>query len=242
MTVDGRSASLMGWSNRISVITVVRDDARRVRRTIESVLSQPRDSVEYLIVDGNSTDGTAEIVREYSNELAWWTSEPDNGIYDAMNKAIEQATGCGLLFLNSGDYFVGRVLSGDSRAPSRLPVRFAGTSGRMRNARLKSPLFGLPYCHQGIIFPRTSLRYDCQYTLAADYEYYIRHRIARLPLVPADGYVWYDNGGISKQLASERDRQILRICRRRYGRLLSAPFYLLSRLKSIIRRLMAVVF
>lgn len=90
---------------RISVITVVRNDVKNIRQTMDSFFSQSWENKEYIVIDGGSTDGTAEIVKEYADQLAFWCSEPDKGIYDAMNKGIEQATGEWINFLNSGDYY-----------------------------------------------------------------------------------------------------------------------------------------
>lgn len=90
---------------KISVITVVYNDVGHIRQTMDSFFRQTCKEKEYIVIDGGSTDGTAEIVREYAGRLAWWCSEKDNGIYDAMNKGVEHATGQWINFLNSGDYF-----------------------------------------------------------------------------------------------------------------------------------------
>ena len=91
--------------NKISVITVVYNDKRHIRQTMESYFSQNWQDKEYIVIDGGSTDGTAEIIKEYSDRLAYWCSEPDNGIYDAMNKGIKHATGDWINILNSGDFY-----------------------------------------------------------------------------------------------------------------------------------------
>lgn len=93
-------------SNKISVITVVYNDVSHIRETMESFFSQTWKDKEYIVVDGGSTDGTVEIVRSYADRLAFWCSERDGGIYDAMNKGISHATGDWINFLNSGDSFV----------------------------------------------------------------------------------------------------------------------------------------
>ena len=92
-------------SNKISVITVVFNDKAHIRQTMESFFSQTWEDKEYIVIDGGSTDGTADIINEYSNRLAFWCSEPDGGIYDAMNKGISHAKGEWINFLNSGDLY-----------------------------------------------------------------------------------------------------------------------------------------
>lgn len=90
---------------KISVITVVYNDVEHIRDTMESFFSQTWEDKEYIVIDGGSTDGTVEIIREYADRIAYWCSEPDGGIYEAMNKGIEHATGDWINILNSGDRF-----------------------------------------------------------------------------------------------------------------------------------------
>lgn len=98
-------------SNKISVITVVYNDVKNIRNTMESFFSQTWEDKEYIVVDGGSTDGTAEVIKEYADRLAWWCSEKDDGIYDAMNKGILHANGDWINILNCGDVFAsGNVL------------------------------------------------------------------------------------------------------------------------------------
>lgn len=91
--------------NKISVITVVYNDKVHIRETMESFFSQSWEDKEYIVIDGGSTDGTADIVEEYSDRLAYWCSEKDEGIYDAMNKGIAHANGQWINILNCGDYY-----------------------------------------------------------------------------------------------------------------------------------------
>jgi glycosyltransferase involved in cell wall biosynthesis len=88
---------------RLSVITIVYNNARDIERTMLSVLNQTYANLEYIIVDGQSTDGTLEIIHKYQSKLTRIMSEPDHGIYDAMNKGLALATGEYILYMNSGD-------------------------------------------------------------------------------------------------------------------------------------------
>lgn len=90
--------------NKLSIITINRNNAEGLRKTIESVVSQTFTDFEYIIIDGASTDNSVNIIREYADKITYWVSEPDKGIYNAMNKGILKATGAYLLFLNSGDW------------------------------------------------------------------------------------------------------------------------------------------
>jgi acetyltransferase-like isoleucine patch superfamily enzyme len=90
----------------VSIITVVYNDRDNIEATIRSALSQINIDIDYIVIDGGSKDGTKEIIERYSEQMGYWVSEPDKGIYDAMNKGISHASGQWICFLNSGDYFV----------------------------------------------------------------------------------------------------------------------------------------
>ncbi len=91
---------------KLSVITINYNNCAGLERTIKSVLAQSLNDFEYIIIDGASTDGSAELIKKNSAKLGYAVSEPDKGIYNAMNKGITNAKGEYLLFLNSGDYFI----------------------------------------------------------------------------------------------------------------------------------------
>lgn len=90
---------------KISIITVVFNDKIGLENTILSVTNQTYDNVEYIIIDGGSTDGTIDIIKKYENKIDYWVSEKDDGIYDAMNKGIDVASGKWINFMNAGDSF-----------------------------------------------------------------------------------------------------------------------------------------
>ena len=96
-----------------SVVTVVFNGEKTVEDTIRSVIGQKYDSVEYIIIDGGSTDGTLDIIRKYEDKIAYWISEPDRGIYDAMNKGVAQASGKWIHMLNADDYYVSDDVLGE---------------------------------------------------------------------------------------------------------------------------------
>lgn len=95
----------MADKDKISVITVVYNDVEHIRETMESFFSQTWENKEYIVIDGGSTDGTVDVIREYADRLAYWCSEKDDGIYDAMNKGILHVTGDWINILNCGDFY-----------------------------------------------------------------------------------------------------------------------------------------
>ena len=98
-------------SLRVTIITPSFNQAAFVERTLRSVLDQDYPDLEYLVVDGGSTDGSADIIARYADRLAWWVSEPDDGQTDALNKALRRATGDVVGYVNSDDYLLPGALA-----------------------------------------------------------------------------------------------------------------------------------
>ena len=177
-----------------SIITITYNAERWLEQTILSVLSQSYAGIEYIVIDGGSTDGTVEIIRRYASGIAYWTSEPDKGIYDAMNKGIQRATGDYVWFINAGDTFyaantmqqVATLLEGKKRWPDILYgetdiVDEAGQSLGLRRLRApkrlswKSFRMGMLVCHQSFVVKRAIVpMYDLQYRYSADFDWCIR--------------------------------------------------------------------
>lgn len=88
---------------KLSIITVNYNNREGLQRTIDSVVSQTFRDFEWIVIDGGSTDGSKELIKQYADHFSYWVSEPDKGIYNAMNKGILKATGEYIMFLNSGD-------------------------------------------------------------------------------------------------------------------------------------------
>jgi glycosyltransferase involved in cell wall biosynthesis len=94
-----------------TIITPVYNGARYIKETIESVLGQTYPHVQYIVVDGGSTDGTVELVKAYGSRIDTFISEPDNGMYDALAKGLELAKGDVIAYLNAGDVYHCAALS-----------------------------------------------------------------------------------------------------------------------------------
>jgi glycosyltransferase involved in cell wall biosynthesis len=89
----------------ISIVTVVFNGEKYLEETIKSIINQTYKNIEYIIIDGGSTDGTLDIIKKYEDKIDYWVSEPDKGIYDAMNKGIDVVRGEWINFMNAGDKF-----------------------------------------------------------------------------------------------------------------------------------------
>ncbi len=114
---------------KISIITVCRNSVNTIEQTLCSVVNQSYKNVEYIVIDGGSDDGTLDIIRKYEARISYWISEPDRGIYDAMNKGIEKASGDVVAFLNSDDWYETETLNYVARQFTNPNIQVL--SGRM---------------------------------------------------------------------------------------------------------------
>lgn len=105
----------------ISIITVVYNGIEHLERTIQSIIRQDCTNIEYIIIDGKSTDGTIDILKKYGDNISWWISEPDHGLYNAMNKGLTLAKGDYIMFLNSDDWLEDSALAKVSGIMSKNP-------------------------------------------------------------------------------------------------------------------------
>ena len=90
---------------KITIITACYNAEQTIESTLLSVLNQTYDDIEYIVIDGNSKDGTVDIIKKYEKRISKWVSEPDKGLYDALNKGVRMATGEWIGILNCGDLF-----------------------------------------------------------------------------------------------------------------------------------------
>jgi len=100
-------------SKLLSIITINYNNALGLQKTIESILTQSFREFEYIIIDGASTDGSVAIIKEHENSINYWISEQDKGVYNAMNKGLDKATGDYVLFMNSGDFLYNNTVLKD---------------------------------------------------------------------------------------------------------------------------------
>jgi len=176
-----------------SIITVTRNAAQVLEQTILSVMNQTYGHIEYIIIDGASHDGTTSIIRQYESEISYWVSESDTGLYDAMNKGLQAATGSYVWFLNAGDVLKHHgivaqlaeiamqndfpdILYGETDLMNQQGHVFAERRLKTpKNLSWKSFKMGMLVCHQAFIVKRSiAPAYDLHYLFSADFDWCIR--------------------------------------------------------------------
>jgi acetyltransferase-like isoleucine patch superfamily enzyme len=161
----------------ITVITVVRNDEKNLEETILSIINQTYNNIEYIIIDGASTDNTLDIIRKYEDKIDYWMSEPDKGIYDAMNKGIDLSTGEWINFMNSGDLFASNyvlekifdlnnwdgidIIYGNSISKNENGDQFEITADEDPSALRNGPIY-----RHGASFVRTSVHKNVVFDLS----------------------------------------------------------------------------
>ncbi len=207
-----------------SIITVSFNAAKCISETLESILAQGYDDMEVIVVDGASTDGTIEIIREYEAKMHGrlrWLSEPDKGIYDAMNKGIALAKGDFVNFLNCGDSYTYNALASVSETINLHRdaqviygiSRYFDDKGEIRLIRESHlRLRDRNICHQSIWYKRELFDkygvYDLRYRFMADYDMNIRLFQAGTVFLPIDAIVVnYSMSGVSSDSSNTENGQ-----------------------------------
>lgn len=184
----------------VSVITVCLNSRKDIEKTILSVINQTYSDLEYIIIDGASDDSTLDIIQKYGSSISRWISEPDEGIYDAMNKGIKLSSGDWLIFMNSGDYFsdanvvakIIKIYNKDKNSLNKTGLIYGNALAVNEefgiNYRLGKKINGIkdfyfsferqPICHQAVFFCRDLFKefgtYNKKFILLGDYEWFIR--------------------------------------------------------------------
>lgn len=202
----------------ISFVTVVKDRVGSIERTIRSVLAQSYRNVEYIVVDGASTDGTLEVIDRYADHIDYYVSEPDLGLYHALNKGVELATGDLICVLNSDDWLTADAASVAANYYSDEPL-FVLTAARVVSERgvpihqwVPSYVHPGSYlecpnvCHNGIYATRSAYDltgpYDESYKIAADFKWIMKALGSGVRFVYTDEItVSYELGGASSNRA-----------------------------------------
>ena len=167
----------------VTIITVCRNHAKELERTIRSVESQTWQEKEYLVIDGASTDDTLDVIKAHEASITRWVSEPDHGIYDAMNKGVRMAQGEWVIFMNAGDTFAGddtlqKVFSLSTSHSSLLQdadVIYGDViKGKLvKKAEAPRNAHRMFYCHQSAFVRTSCLRefpFDIRHRMSADFK------------------------------------------------------------------------
>ena len=176
---------------KLSIITINFNNLAGLQKTMQSVFEQTFTDYEYIVIDGGSTDGSKEYIEQYADKLTYWVSEPDGGIYNAMNKGIVKANGEYLNFMNSGDLFCDKyVLEKLSSIILKSSIILGNITAIEKNKKLKkityssnslnslgSILWG-NFCHQSMFFHRKLFEkyglYDLQYKIVSDWLFLLK--------------------------------------------------------------------
>lgn len=205
---------------KISIVTVSFNVADTIEKTILSVLNQTYDNIEYIIIDGGSTDGTVDIIKKYTDKIAYWVSEQDQGIYDAMNKGLKIATGNYINFMNAGDSFYddSTIYDFTQNICSETVIAYGDTyacliSGhqmKMVPTNLSGLNRGMVFCHQSCFILTDYHKrhfFNPQFKIVGDYNFFYnayyedRVKFQYIPLLISN----FQFGGIS----SKNDMKIL---------------------------------
>ncbi len=184
----------------ISVITVVYNSVDTLEQTIKSVLAQTYKSIQYIVIDGGSTDGSIDIIKKYADKLSYWISEKDSGIYDAMNKGLQQANGELISILNSDDWYEEGTVLKIVEAYHQYPdddifhglLRFFNAKGEPDlicghfSNFLDRGMIEHPTCFIKKNLYNNVGQFDLRYKSAADYDWTLRARKvnAKFHLIP----------------------------------------------------------
>ncbi len=226
----------------VSVISVALNNRKGLELTIKSVLNQKYSNIEYIIIDGGSTDGSLELIEQFKERIDYWSSGPDKGIYDAMNRGIEKSGGEWTIFMNAGDVFYSEntVLNVVGQIDPRSDLVYGGflyLQSEYRNLlTLKQPenlgklWKGMVFSHQAL-FVRTSIlageRFDCGNKYCADYAmvFGLERRGCRFQKVN-DIIAEVISGGESEVNRLDRRREQIAISRKYGGSPLREAYFL----------------
>lgn len=215
----------MSESPRVSIVTAVLNGARHLEQTIESVLGQTYRNVEYVIIDGGSTDGTLDIIRQHAGSLAHWESRRDDGLYFAMNDGIARATGDLVGIINSDDWYerdavqvmVDEYLATDRQTILYGVTRYHDADGpdmilSYDHRKLPSRMINHPACFvPRSVYARLGT-FDTRYRIAADYEFLLRAYRQGVPFRHVEHIIAnFRQGGFSTR--NRAAQEVLRIRR-----------------------------
>lgn len=169
---------MLTGNDRVSVVTVCKNAQNIIKQTILSVLEQTYPNLEFIIVDGQSSDGTKDILDIFTDKIDVYISEKDNGIYDAMNKGIRKATGNWLCFMNAGDTFVHKnvisdIFSNSADYNGKMVIYgdfvVEGSRQIVKASDISVIKHRMPFCHQSAFLRNQGFCFRTDLQIASDY-------------------------------------------------------------------------
>lgn len=212
---------------KISIVTICFNSRNEIEDTIKSVINQTYHNKEYIIIDGNSTDGTKAILEEYKGSFSYYISESDDGVFYAMNKGLAKATGDWIIFMNAGDTFFNRkVLQEVSTYLNYdLSMVYGNTEYRRKNSKRVEEAFppkyieiNAPTSHQSFLVKTKyakQIGFDTQYKYASDfnmiYKIYKEYGINSVKHIPVTISSYEAIEGLTMKHQNEVFHEVLRI-------------------------------
>ena len=222
----------------ITVITVVFNSEKYLEETIESVINQSYDNVDYIVIDGASTDGTPDVIKKYDSQLDYWVSEQDRGIYDAMNKGLDVAFGEWLVFMNAGDIFHDNQVIENSieQLSAEIDILYSDVLFRgKRNRIFHCTHKKMRFIHQGVIYRRSLHEAYGKYLVATGViisDYLFFNSVSHLQWKKSKSILAIcDDGGVSARPAMFYQKMAVDLLFERRGRIFTScilifyPFY-----------------
>lgn len=171
---------------KVTVVTVTYNAKQYLEQTIKNIIEQDYSNIEYIIIDGASTDGTIDIIKKYEKHLSYWISEPDSGIYDAMNKGIDVATGEWINFMNAGDSFceqntISNVINSMDKNTDIIAGDIYYLENNVKTYKKSLSLeqkFKHMFCFHQTMFTKIELlkkyRFNTNFKIAGDYDFTLK--------------------------------------------------------------------
>lgn len=206
----------------VSIVTVVFNGVVSIEDTILSIINQTYDNIEYIIIDGGSIDGTQDVIKKYEERIFYWKSEPDKGIYDAMNKGIATATGEYIIFMNGGDKFhdfntVKKIFIENTNQDLIYGNTLLYTDGETCLSEAKNfekIKYGMPFCHQSVFVKLEIMKkhnFSLDYRLASDYNFFMSlYNEGKYSFKKTEELISiYDNCGASMSLLTIKEKFLI---------------------------------
>jgi glycosyltransferase involved in cell wall biosynthesis len=218
----------------ISIVTVVYNGAQHLEQAIQSVINQDYENIEYIIIDGGSIDGSVDIIRKYGEKIAYWVSEPDQGIFHAMNKGIKKAAGDFIGILNADDWYEPGIITqvANAAADKSGHVVFycdyyhydeeLSVDSKVKRFSTMEYWKGMSVSHQSMFIDRRVYEklgdYNLEYRLAADYDFLLRMVNDGVDFVKIETHgVNFRRGGESTMRMRKSIREASQINRQYFG-------------------------